>query len=200
MPVIDSVSDLNLTNEVDLLYKHPNIKYLFLPYETSKFSKVKNKRSKLLVSHAPTNRFYKGSDYIIKVCKQFERENKIYFDLIENVSHSEALNRKSKSDIFIDQIGDRGGWGYGMNSVESLSMGICTLTQLNSKYQKFIPDHPFINVNKETLKQNLEELIKDKKEIFKKGEEAKKWVKKKHNIKKVADELYGYYKFIGLKV
>ena len=41
MPLIDSFSDLNLTNEVDLLYKHPKIKYLFLPYETSKFLKVK---------------------------------------------------------------------------------------------------------------------------------------------------------------
>ena len=153
-----------------------------------------------MVSHAPTNRFYKGSDYIIKVCKQLERENKISFDLIENVSHSEALDRKSKSDIFIDQIGDRGGWGYGMNSVESLAMGICTLTQLNSRYQEFIPDYPFININKITLKEILEDLIKDKKKIYKKGQEAKKWVEKKHNIKKVADELYRYYKSIGLKV
>ena len=79
------------------------IKYLFLPYETSKFSKVKSNLSKPLVSHAPTNRFYKGSNHIIKVCRQLERENKIFFDLIENVSHNEALERKGKSDIFIDQ-------------------------------------------------------------------------------------------------
>ena len=70
-----------------------------------------------------------------------------------------------------------------MNSVESLSMGICTQPNSN-KYQKFIPDHPFINVNKETLKQNLDELIKDKKEIFKAGEKAKKWVKENTTLKK----------------
>ncbi len=87
-----------------------------------------------------------------------------------------------------------------MNSVESLAMGICTLTQLNSKYQKFIPDHPFINVSKVTLKENLDDLITDKKRVFKKGEEAKKWVEEKHNIRKVSDELYSYYKSIGLKV
>ena len=56
-----------------------------------------------------------------------------------------------KSDIFIDQIGDRGGWGYGMNSVESLSMGICTMTEINDSYNSFIPDHPFIAVTKDTL-------------------------------------------------
>ena len=47
MPLIDSFSDLNLTNEVDLLYKHPKIKYLFLPYETSKIFKSKSNRSNL---------------------------------------------------------------------------------------------------------------------------------------------------------
>ena len=31
MPFINKASDLNLTNELDLLDKHPNIKYLFLP-------------------------------------------------------------------------------------------------------------------------------------------------------------------------
>ena len=60
-----------------------------------------------------------------------------------------------------------------MNSVESLAMGICTLTQLNSKYQKFIPDYPFINVNKATLKENLDDLIKDKKRYLKKGKKLK---------------------------
>ena len=81
MPIIDSFSDLNLTNEVDLLYKHPKIKYLFLPYETLKFSKVKSKRAKPLVSHAPTNRFYKGSNHIIKVCNSLKKKIKYFLTL-----------------------------------------------------------------------------------------------------------------------
>ena len=40
----------------------------------------------------------------------------------------------------------------------------------------------------------------EKKKISKKGEEAKIWVNKKHNIRKVSDKLYTYYKSIGLKV
>ena len=38
-----------------------------------------------------------------------------------------------------------------MNSVESLSMGICTLTEMNDIYNFFIPNHPFINVNADNL-------------------------------------------------
>ena len=79
-------------------------------------------------------------------------------------------------------------------------MGICTLTELNGKYQKFIPDYPFINVNKGTLKDTLNNLIKNEKKIFNAGKKAKIWVNKRHNIKEVGNKLYNYYKSIGLKI
>lgn len=198
MPVMDSLSHLNLTNEVDLLEKHPNIEYLFLPFETKQFSPKGFINEKIRVSHAPTNRFYKGSDFIISVCENIKKEGLIQFDLIENVSHADALKRKAMSDIFIDQIGDRGGWGYGMNSVESLSMGICTLTEMNETYQSFIPDHPFVNVNQSNFETVLRNLIIQPNKIKSKGKEAREWVVQNHDIKQVSKKLYSYYKSIGL--
>ena len=103
-----------------------------------------------------------------------------------------------KSDIFIDQIGDKGGWGYGMNSVESLSMGVCTLTEMNDVYNSFIPDHPFININSENLDSKLRRLINNREKILAQGEAGKRWVEKKHDIKNVADKLYNYYEALGL--
>ena len=198
MPLIDKVSDLNLTNELDLLDKHPNLKYLFLPFETSKFNGKVSLNNNLRVGHAPTNRFYKGSDHIIRVCEKLKMEGEIEFDLIENVTNKEALKRKRKLDIFIDQVGNKGGWGYGMNSIESLSMGICTLTEMNQYYENFIRDHPFVNVNEQSLEKNLVKLVRDHKNILLKGFEGKTWVRKYHDISKVADELYKYYKLLGL--
>ena len=64
--------------------------------------------------------------------QKLEKEKIVEFDLIEETSEI-AIKRKQRCDLFIDQIGDRGGWGYGMN-LESLSMGIC-LTELNSQYE-----------------------------------------------------------------
>ena len=199
MPLIDKVSDLNLTNELDLLDMHPNLKYLFLPFETSRFIKKTSLNKILRVGHAPTNRFYKGSDHIIRVCQKLKLERKIEFDLIENVTNRVALKRKSKLDIFIDQIGDKGGWGYGMNSIESLSMGVCTLTEMNQSYENFINDHPFININEKSLEAKLRELVKDPDNILLRGSEGKTWVNKYHSISKVADELYKYYSSIGLQ-
>ena len=169
MPYIDTVSDLNLTNEVDLLDKHPKIEYLFLPFKTSVFHSKIALNNRIRISHAPTNRYYKGSDVVISICEKLQTEGKIEFDLIENLPHSIALSKKLKSDIFIDQIGNKGGWGYGMNSVESLSMGICTLTEMNDAYNSFIPDHPFISVSADNLEIKLRSLLNNRKRIMAKG-------------------------------
>ena len=198
MPFINQASCLNLTNEVDLLEKHPRINYLFLPYDTKIFKPAYNKKGKIIVVHAPTNRFYKGSKSIIRDCKKLEELGLIKFDLVEGLPHKIALERKIKADIFIDQVGDRGGWGYGMNSVESLSMGICTVTEINRKYNNFIPDHPFINANSETLYDRLYELAHNRDKIIKYGKKGKAWVEKHHDIKNVSKELYKYYGTLGL--
>ena len=85
-----------------------------------------------------------------------------------------------------------------MNSIESLAMGICTLTEMNQSYQDFINDHPFVNINKESLRKTLTSLIKNHNTILLKGSQGKKWVRKYHDITKVADELYAQYKLVGL--
>jgi len=198
MPYIDRVADLNLTNEVDLLDKHPNIEYIFLPFETSIFKEKNKLNNTLRVSHAPTNRFYKGSNNIISICKQLQAEGDIEFDLIEGVSHAIALERKAQSDIFIDQVGNKGGWGYGMNSVESLSMGICTFTEMNNVYDSFVPDHPFVHVTKDTLDYKLRSIINKREEILEYSKKGKLWVDKTHSVKTVTDTLYDYYRKIGL--
>ena len=200
---LDEISDLNLTNEVDLLEKHPDIHYIFLPFDVSafqkKYPKVDKQRGLPLVTHAPTNRYYKGSHDIIPICRKLEHEGKINFELIENKSHENAMQMKRESDIFIDQINDRGGWGYGMNSVESLAMGVCTLTEMNEYYCKFIPDHPFVNVNKDNLYDSLVKLVSDPDLRKEKGQEGTEWVKKYHDIKSVGKSLYDYYARIGLQ-
>ena len=199
---LDELSDLNLTNEVDLLKKHPNIHYIFLPFDLEAFQKkyppLNEDNDRPLVTHAPTNRYYKGSDDIIPICRKLETEGKIRFELIENKSHAEAMQMKRRSDIFIDQINDRGGWGYGMNSLESLAMGVCTVTEMNDAYCKFIPDHPFANANRSNLYKILLELAENP--SLRKGyaEKSVIWVKKYHDITSVGKTLYEYYRKIGL--
>jgi len=198
IPPIDALSDLNLTSELDLMQKHPNIKYLFLPFATSDFDSREEPNDLITVSHATRNRRAKGSDDILRICTELENEGKIKFIFIEDKPHSEVLEAKSRSDIYIDQITDIG-WGYGMNSVEALSMGTVCFTHMNEEYIKFIPDHPFINVSADNLKSELNKLVAERERLKEKMIAGRKWVVKYHDVSNVANKLYDYYKDIGIQ-
>jgi glycosyltransferase involved in cell wall biosynthesis len=190
---IDSVSELNVTSELDLLDKHPNIKYLFLPFDTEQFDPDIIVNEKVKICHSPTNRYFKGSDKIIPVCERIASEVDIEFVLIENMPNSEVIKLKRDCDILIDQVGNHGGWGYGMNSVEALAMGLVCVTELIPQYVDFIPDHPFVNVTTETLYSTLKKLVKNKQLILKHKRLSREWVVKNHGLKNTTEVLYNYY-------
>ena len=77
-------------------------------------------------------------------------------------------------------------------------MGICTLTEINDSYNSFIPNHPFVNITKDSFSGILKNLILDPNKIFRSGEDGKNWVEKYHDVKNVSEKLYRYYKKIGL--
>ena len=195
---IDKLSDLNITSEFDLLPKHPNIKHLPLPFNVDNVKKRENNSNQIVICHAPTNRYYKGSKKIISICQQIESENKnIKFILIENKSHNEVMKIKSQCDIHIDQIGDRGGWGFGMSSLEAMSMGLCCMTQMD-KCAPYMKDHPFIDVNEKNIKAEIELTIQNPDLIQQKKGESLKWVKENHSYNKVIDRLYDLYQESGI--
>jgi len=197
LPEIDAISDLNLTCELDLMSMHPRLNYLFLPIDTSRFVPREHRGKARRIGHAPTSRYFKGSDRIIQVCRELERDFGIQLVLIESKPHREALRLKHSCDIFIDQISNLGGWGYGMNSLESLSMGIPTCTNLVPQYEEFLPHHPFINVDGQNLKERLVQLIQDPELRGRKGREGRQWVERHHDIPVVIKQLYQYYCRLG---
>ena len=198
IPNIDELSTLNLTSELDLMNIHPNLKYLFLPFDTSLYNPLFTINNPIRICHSPRNRFYKGSDTIISVCREIEKNHNVEFVLIENKSHEETLKIKESCDILIDQIDNKGGWGYGMNSIEGLSMGLCCMTELIPEYEQFIPDHPFVNINKNTLKNTLETLIDRPEKIEEYKQKSRKWVVQYHDLNSVTNTLYDYYKMLGV--
>lgn len=201
IPEVDATSDLNLTSELDLLPKHPNIHYLHLPFDFTNI-KVKTKENDpLIIGHtcrAPNSRHFKGTDQILRVVSELEKMYPVRMDLVEGLPHEECLRRKQNWDIAVDQIADRGGWGYGMNSLETLALGIPTCTRMNPQCEQFFAGHPFINVSPDTLKDRLIELIQNPQLRRQKAQESALWVRKIHSLDKVMDDLYIYYEKTGI--
>jgi len=193
-PQIDKHVSLRLTCEVDLMHLDKRLEYLFLPYETDKIIPVNHRPGKKIrIAHAARVRGFKGTDDIIRIVGELEKTLPVELVLIENMTHAEAMAAKSTCDIAIDQIADTGGWGYGMSSVEYLSLGIPTCTSMVPEMETFIPDHPFIAVTRDTLAAELTKLIEDENYRKQKGAEGREWVVKYHDLKSVCDTLYGYF-------
>ncbi|HEX7344360.1 MAG TPA: glycosyltransferase [bacterium] len=203
IPAVDGASDLNMTSELDLLKKHPHIRYLHLPFEVERFEVKAGENSPLIIGHAcraPEARHFKGTDRIIAVVQELEKTHRVKLDLVEGLPNDECLRRKARWDIAIDQIADRGGWGYGVNSLETLSMGIPTCTRMNAECEKFFADHPFINVSAGNLKSELIRLVENPEFRRSKGRQGREYVRQRHSLNSVMDELYGLYAEAGINL
>ncbi|HZW38019.1 MAG TPA: glycosyltransferase [Ignavibacteriaceae bacterium] len=193
---LDEISDLNITSEYDHLFLKPDLKYLFYPYDISELPKKNKIGDVVKIVHTPTNRKYKGTNLIIEVITKLKKEKKFEFILLENTPRKEVLRIKSTCDICIDQVGgSMGGTGYGKAGLETLGMGLPTITNMTEEYRKWLPENPFVVANNaDELYNKLNELI-DNEELRKRlGEAGKKWVKKYHGFESVNKKLYELYK------
>ncbi|MEX2190682.1 MAG: glycosyltransferase [Bacteroidota bacterium] len=197
-PVLDSLSDLNLTNESDHLLLHPNIHYVFIPFDTAEFSLRQSENGKLRIIHSPSNRHLKGTRFILPVMEQLKQQRDVEFVLAENMPHEELLALKMTCDVAIEQVGNLGGTGYGRNSLETLAMGIPTITEMTPDYTTWLPENPFILATPETLLEKLLHVIDDPELRRDKRVRGREWVEKYHSYETVHQRLQALYKDHGI--
>ena len=175
---LDEKAVVNVTVEFDHLRLHPDIHHVFFPFDVKPFPRRHPAGTILRIGHAPTNRAAKGSDIIIPVLERLKREEGIEIDLIENLPYREAIERKRRCDVFVDQIGDL---GYGINALEALAMEIPCCSCLAAGFARIYPDHPFIQTDGADLYDTLKDLIHRPEVIREKGIEGREWVQKYHD-------------------
>ncbi|GAB4300870.1 MAG: hypothetical protein Kow0098_28630 [Ignavibacteriaceae bacterium] len=199
---LDEISDLNITSEYDHLSLKKNLHYIFYPYDPSELPGRKIIDDGIVrIVHSPTDRKYKGTELILDVIRRIKKEKRIEFFLLENLPRTEVLNVKSSGDICIDQVGGKmGGTGYGKSGIETLAMGIPTITNMTDDYKKWLPENPFVVANnEEQLYQQLNELIDSAALRDELGNKGKAWVRKYHgfeNVDRQLKELYRKYNII----
>jgi len=144
------------------------------------------------IIHAPTNRSFKGSDYVEAAIRKIEGKSNFTYQVVEKVSHEKAMQMYRDSDIIIDQLlcGS-----YGMLSVEAMAMGKPVVAYIREDVRGHFPDElPIVQATPENLDEVLLNLIQNpalRREI---GIASRKYVAKHHNVKKVASELIRIYK------
>jgi hypothetical protein len=194
---MDEISDLNLTFEYDHTLRHPDINFLFFPFDNSNIEFVPDKKynsdGAIRIVHAPTNRKIKGTPAIIKAIEEVKKSRNIEFILLEDMPRDKVIDIKKTCHIAIDQVGNRGGTGYGINSLETLSMGIPTITDMNCGMDEWLTENPFLVANENNLKEKLSELIENEILRLTLRNNSRKWVEKYHSYQSVFKKLIEIY-------
>lgn len=199
---MDELADLNLTFEYDHTLRLPKINFLFFPFEAENIKYISDEeylnRSKIRIVHSPTDRFIKGTAEIMEAVEKVKKVKDFEFVLLENMPRDEVINIKRTCHIAIDQIGNRGGTGYGINSLETLAMGIPSITDMNCDMDKWLPDNPFVVSNAGNLDQRLTDMLENFYFWQKNREKLRDWVMKFHSYNSVLRKLEEYYKNVGI--
>ena len=145
-----------------------------------------------LILHAPSNKTYKGSKYILNALEDLKNEGvRFELKLLENVPYKEAIELYKRADIIVDQI--LIGW-YGVLATECMAMGKPVAVYMRDDLVRTPEDVPVQNINIDNVKEKLKELIQDyslRESLAKRGRE---YVESVHDEKVVIPRLIEVYK------
>ncbi|MCC5912509.1 MAG: glycosyltransferase family 1 protein [Clostridiaceae bacterium] len=154
-----------------------------------RYPDANNKISRVI--HAPTNRSFKGSDYVEAAVQRLQKSTQFIYQVIENMSHQRAIQAYLESDIIIDQLlcGS-----YGMLSVEAMAMGKVVIAFIREDVRRHLPtDLPIVNTRPETLHGVLSGLVNNPARLAELGRASREYVMKHHDIGVVTDQLCNIY-------
>lgn len=192
---IYTASMASFTFEFDHTLFDSSQNFLFFPYDTLSSKKYSKQSSEFIISHSPTNRKAKGTDRILEVLETLQSQFTFSIDLIEGVSFEESIQRKANSSLFIDQIGEL---GYGVSSLEAISLGVPTAVELLPDFEKTIGNHPFFAIRSDTLVEDLTSAIRTIQNGLYDANKGIEWVRNMHSttsvvskyLQKINDVLY----------
>jgi len=191
---MEELSDLNLTVEFDHTKIHPNINYIFFPFNCENATAKLKLNKTIKIIHSPTNRLFKGTEKILKIINQLKRNFNFEFLLVENLPRNKLLEIKKDCDLAIDQVGGiLGGSGYGKNSIENFLLGLPTITEFTEDYKKFLKENPFINATEETLYDTIANILKNPEVLIEYSIKSVEWLKKYHSYESVNKQLLELY-------
>lgn len=119
----------------------------------------------------------------------------IPYPLKEVCSHKQMLEYYAQIDIWVDRIGH---CFYGFSALEAASMGIPIITQIGSFEEQFVPDCPFLSVEREGVAAAIAELSQDQAARALLGKQSREFVVRRHDAQLIAKKcLQHYQKILG---
>lgn len=145
----------------------------------------------VLIVHAPTDRDFKGTEYVNRTIERLKEELPVRYRLIEKMSHQEAWKILEQADIVIDQILCG---AYGNLSVEGMALGKPVVCYIRPDLvDKYPPGLPIQSANPDTLYDVLKELVRQPELRVELGRRGRRYVENHHHAEKVVRSLIAIY-------
>ncbi len=148
-------------------------------------------RQRPVVVHAPSRRATKGSDFVLQGLDDARARGADFeLDLVEGVSHEEAMTRMARADIVVEKLL---GGDAGVTSLEAMAMGKVAIARIRDEVLDAHPEMPVVDADPETFTDVLIDLIADPEKRRRLGEQGREYVKKEHDVPVTGSRLQAMY-------
>lgn len=186
----------NVEKYADIIYSLPNqsqlslkpYSHFYIPVDTEIISEKPQQRKIPIIAHAPTKRSVKGTDIVLEAFEKLKNKGiKFESRLIENMPYFEALMAYAESDIVIGELYIP---SAGKLDREALAAGKVVLSSVRRDYIDNLPsDCPIIDVNPQTLFNELEKIIPDYTRRVELAKMGRPFVEKYHDIRVICRDM-----------
>jgi len=143
-----------------------------------------------MVVHAPTDRGVKGTNFVLTAIEHLQQEGiEFNFKLIENMSNTKVRQLLADSEIVIDQLFSH---SLGTLALEAMASGNVVLARFTPAYTLIPSDCPVVNVNKDTLVEQLRNILLDRDLRLKLAHEGRRYVEKYHSHLHVVQQILNW--------
>ncbi|MCH5235401.1 MAG: hypothetical protein J1E16_08890 [Muribaculaceae bacterium] len=143
----------------------------------------------------------KGSKILYKIAKELEDEmpEKVKTDLVKDLPFNEFLNRLAKTDIVLDQLYS---YSPAMTALYAMGLGKVVGTGAQPEYYEYIgnsTEQPLLSLSPfdKDIKERLVNLIENKNEILKRGEQGRNIALKHNDSRLVAQRFLDHWQNKG---
>jgi hypothetical protein len=138
------------------------------------------------VTHAPNHRAVKGTRYVIDAIKWLQESgHDVELRLIENVNNEQVRQiLAEESDLHVDQLFAD---GYGLNALESMSLGLPTISNFQGEIRDFFDrwtftkECPIVVSNEVDLAQTILFLKNNREKLYEIGLLSREYILKYHS-------------------
>jgi hypothetical protein len=150
----------------------------------------------ITILHAPTDEGVKGSRFVVAAVERLQKRWPIELLLVRGVPHAQAVQMYRRADLVIDQV--LAGW-YGAFAVEAMALGKpvgCYVrpADLGHVPPAMLAELPLLRLRPHTLEEDLEALLRRRREWPAWGRRARAFVLRWHNPRRIATAMLRAYR------